>query len=83
MKLRQAAPNLPVLFASMLELNVVSRNLEELGRKAAIHPTILGVAPGSDNSPTLGKAETFLYIGKNDMAERKALAARLIQRHFG
>jgi hypothetical protein len=85
MKLQHIAPNLPVLFASLLDLNVVSRNIEEIGRKAGIHPTILGVVPGSDNSPALGKHETFLYIGKNDMAvpERRALAARLIQRHFG
>lgn len=46
--------------------------------------TILDVAAGNENAAALGKPETFLYISKDDLAAtaRRAMASRMVQRHF-
>jgi len=83
-RLRQGAPRIPVLFAAMLALDKIQSSLELLAKKAGVQATILGVAAGNENAAALGKPETFLYISKDDLADtaRRAIASRMVQRHF-
>ncbi len=84
-KLRRSAPAVPVVFAALLDFSVASRKLEDIAQRAGIKATVLGIDESNHDSAALGKPATFLYVGKDDFAspETKALAARLIQRHFG
>lgn len=81
-RLRQAAPRAPVLFAAMLGFDKSQDSLER--KNAGIHATILGVATGNESAAALGKPDTFLYISKDDLADatRRAIASRMVQRHF-
>lgn len=83
-RLRQAAPRVPVLFAAMLGFDKSQDSLERLAKNAGIQATILGVATGNDNVAALGKSDTFLFISKDDLADttRRAIASRMVQRHF-
>lgn len=83
-RLRQAAPEVPVLFAAMLALDKSAPSLERLALHAGIEATIVGVASGHEHAAALGKPQTFLYLSKDDLADapRRALALRLVQRHF-
>jgi DNA-binding NarL/FixJ family response regulator len=83
-RLRRVAPHVPVMFASMLEFVDSRSGLERLAENAGVKATLLGVAAGNDSTIALGKPGTFLYISKADLADpaRRALASRMIQRHF-
>lgn len=83
-RLRQEAPRVPVLFAAMLGFDQSQRNLERLAKQAGVQATIIGAAAGNENAAALGKPDTFLYISKDDLADpaRRAIAARMVQRHF-
>lgn len=85
LKLKTLAPRVPVLFAAMLSFEQARPALERIAKKAGIHVTIMGVDPTPATAAQLGRAETFLYLSKDDLTslERRAVAARLIQRHFG
>lgn len=84
MQLRQGAPQVPVLFAAMLALDKLECSLQRIARKAGVQANILGVAAANENIAILGKPDTFLYISKDDLADapRRAIAARMVQRHF-
>lgn len=81
---RQGAPRVPVLFAAMLPLDKIQSSLERLAKHAGVQATILGVVAGNENAVALGKPETFLYFSKDDLTDttRRAIASRMIQRHF-
>lgn len=83
-EIHRAAPRVPVLFAAMLDFAKMRSELERLAKSTGIETTILGVDPASENHPALGKPNTLLYLSKDDLTapERRAIAARLIQRHF-
>lgn len=83
-QLRQGAPRTPVLFAAMLDFEASKGNLGRLAEQAGIQATILGVAAGNESAAALGKPDTFLYISKDDLADpaRRAIASRMVQRHF-
>lgn len=83
-RLRQQAPRVPVLFAAMLALEKIQSSLERIAKQAGIQATILGVAMGNESLTALGKPETFLYISKDDLADktRREIASRMIRRHF-
>lgn len=84
LQLRRAAPTVPVLFASMLTFEQARAGLERIARQAGIQATIVGMDAASAAAAQLGRQESFLYFSKDDLAspERRALAVRLIQRHF-
>ncbi len=83
-QLRQDAPRTPVLFAAMLDFEASKSNLARLAEQTGIQATILGVAAGNEAASALGKPDTFFYISKEDLADptRRAIASRMIQRHF-
>lgn len=84
LQLRQGAPQVPVLFAAMLALDKLQGSLQRIARQAGVQANILGVAAENENAVILGKPDTFLYISKDDLADasRRAIAARMVQRHF-
>lgn len=84
-ELRRQQPKMPVLFAALLDYAKMKSSLERLAKVTGVTANVLGVERDSEAHPRLGKPETFLYVSKDDLAssERKALAARMVQRHFG
>lgn len=84
LKLKSMAPRTPVLFAAMLSLEQARPALERIAKQAGLQANILGVDATSAAAAQLGRQETFLYLSKDDLTfpERRAIAARLIQRHF-
>lgn len=84
LKLKSLAPRVPVLFAAMLMLEQARPALERIGKQAGIQVNILGIDATPVAAAQLGRQETFLYVSKDDLTspERRASAARLIQRHF-
>lgn len=84
LKLKSLAPRVPVLFAAMLTLEQARPALERIGKQAGIQVNILGIDATPVAAAQLGRQETFLYVSKDDLTspERRATAARLIQRHF-
>lgn len=85
LKLKSLAPRVPVfLFAAMLTLEQARPALERIGKQAGIQVNILGIDATPVAAAQLGRQETFLYVSKDDLTspERRASAARLIQRHF-
>lgn len=84
LKLKSMAPRIPVLFAAMLSLEQARPALERIAKQAGLQANILGVEATSAAAAQLGRQETFLYLSKDDLTfpERRAIAARLIQRHF-
>ena len=84
LKLKSMAPRTPVLFAAMLALEQARPALERIAKQAGLQANILGAEATSAAAAQLGRQETFLYLSKDDLTfpERRAIAARLIQRHF-
>lgn len=84
LQLKGTAPRVPVLFAAMLTLAQARPALEHIAKLAGIEAVILGVDAASVATTQLGRPETFLYFSKEDLTspERRAIAARLIKRHF-
>lgn len=84
LKLKSLAPRVPVLFAAMLPLEQARPALERIAKQAGIQANILGVDATVAETAQLGRQEAFLYLSKDDLtsSERRAIAARLIQRHF-
>lgn len=84
LQMRKDAPRVPVLFASMLSLDNARPNLERIAKKAGVQANIVGVDSMPAAAAQLGRQENFLYFSKEDLAspERRAMALRLLQRHF-
>lgn len=57
---------------------------EKLDDMASIARSSAGAAISLAVSSALGKPETFLYISKDDLADaaRRAIASRMVRRHF-
>jgi hypothetical protein len=83
-ELRKSAPRLPVLFASIIDFAAAKSTMERLAKNAGFAGTILGIDQASDSSSALGKPDTFLFLNKDDLVspEKRALATRIIKRHF-
>jgi uncharacterized protein (DUF2342 family) len=83
-QLRLTSPRTPVLFASMLGFDQARPALEKIAKLVGMQATLVGVDSANDVTAQLGRQETFLYFNKDDLANpgRRAIAARLIQRHF-
>lgn len=83
-RLHQEFPRVPVLFASMVELDTIKGSLERIARNAGLQATIIGVTAGNENAAALGKPGTFVYISKADLADptRRTIASRIVKRHF-
>ncbi|MDZ7863965.1 hypothetical protein [Acidovorax sp.] len=82
-QLRQSAPAVPVVFASMLSLDMARPGLERMAALCRVNASIAGI----DNEGTVsqwGRPDTFLYFSKDDLAipARRAIAARILKRHF-
>jgi len=84
LQLRRAAPHAPVLFAAMLAFEQARPALARIAKQAGVAATLVGVDADAAAIAQLGRPETFLYVSKEDLTqpERRATAARLIQRHF-
>jgi hypothetical protein len=84
LKLKSVAPRVPVLFAAMLSLEQARPALERIAKQAGIQANVIGIDAAPAAAAQLGRQETFLYLSKDDITspERRATAARLIQRHF-
>jgi len=82
--LRKSAPRLPVLFASIIDFAAAKSTLERLAKNAGFTGAILGIDAASESNPALGKPDTFLFLNKDDLVspEQRALATRIIKRHF-
>lgn len=83
-ELRRISPSLPVAFAGLLEFDKARPALERVGGACGLEVTPLGVIPGSETNPALGRPETFVYLSKHDLDDpkRRGLAIRLMRRHF-
>lgn len=82
-RLRQYAPTVPVVFASMLSLDKARPGLERLASLSNVQASILGVdAEGAASQ--WGLPGTFVYFSKDDLAipVRRTIAARILKRHF-
>jgi len=81
---RKQSPPLPVLFAAMLDFAKMKSTLERLAKNNGIDAIILGIDAATESNAGLSKPNTFLYIGKDDLVspEKRAIAARILQRHF-
>jgi hypothetical protein len=84
LKLKSLALRVPVLFAAVLSFEQARPALERMAKQAGIQANITGVDATPAAAAQLGRQETFLYLSKDDLTspERRAAAARLIQRHF-
>lgn len=84
LKLKSVAPRVPVVFAAMLSFEQARPALARIAKQAGIQANIMGIDPTPSTAAQLGRPETFLYLSKDDLTspERRAAAARLIQRHF-
>lgn len=83
-QLRRAAPRVPVLFASMLTLEQAQPALKRIAKQAGLQASTVGLNTAPATANQLGRQETFLYFSKDDLTspERRAIATRLVQRHF-
>lgn len=83
-ELRHVSPKLPVLFVGMLDFAAMKGVLRRLAKSRETEATLLGMDATSENHPGLGKPDAFLYLSNGDLAtpERRALATRIIKRHF-
>lgn len=82
-QLRQAAPGVPVVFASMLSFEQARPGMERLAAQCGVQAALYGIDMEASASQ-LGRPEAFLYFSKDDLAapERRAVAARMLKRHF-
>jgi hypothetical protein len=83
-EIRRISPSLPVAFAGLLEFDKARLALKRVGEACDVEITPLGVIPGSESNPGLGRPETFVYFSKNDLSDpkKRGLATRLLRRHF-
>lgn len=83
--LRSASKRVPVLFASMLEAEQANAALVKIAQTSGFALNALNTKSPSSTWARLGSQETFVYLSKDDLAspERRAVAAKLVQRHFG
>ncbi len=84
LEIRKYAPQLPVLFAAMLDFSAMKGALRQIAKASEIEASILGVDAASENHPDLGKPNTLLYLSMNDLVApaKRALAAKIVQGHF-
>ncbi|MDX8398974.1 MAG: hypothetical protein R8K20_01845, partial [Gallionellaceae bacterium] len=82
--IHNTTPRVPVLFASLLNLDEARAALERISNNSGVPATILGINAASENSPALGKQSTFLYISHDDLSspQLSTLAAKIIPQHF-
>lgn len=82
-KLRQVAPRIPVVFASLLPFAKVLRSLESMAEQAQMALHAVSVDAAHEHDPLLGEPTTFLYISVDDlvMERRRSIALRMIQQH--
>ena len=82
-QLRQVAPGVPVLFASMLSFEQAQAGMERLAAQSGGQAALYGIDTETSAS-LLGRPEAFLYFSKDDLAspERRVVAARMLKRHF-
>lgn len=68
----------------MLALQKIRSSLERIANQAGIQATIFGATMENESLTALGKPETFLYISKDDLADRtrREIVPRMIRRHF-
>lgn len=83
-ELRRTSPSLPVAFAGLLEFEKARPALERVGEEFDVAIKPLGVIPGSETNPGLGRPETLVYLSKSDLDDptKRKLAIRLLRRHF-
>lgn len=84
LQLRTAAPRLPILFAGISSLDNLRGSLERIAKQAGVPATIMNVSAANEKSSSLNKADTFLYVSKNDLEDpaRRITAARMVLRHL-
>lgn len=82
-QLRQAAPGVPVVFASMLSFEQARPGMERLAAQFGVQAAFSGIDTETSAS-RLGRPEAFLYFSKDDLAtpDRRGVAARMLKRHF-
>jgi len=84
-RLRKEAPATSIVFASLLPFDKVKSRLDHLiGAKDGLAVAI-GVNPAQAMPAELGRTNSYLYIGRDDLVlpDRRAFALRMIQRHLG
>jgi len=82
-QLRQVAPGVPVLFASMLAFDQALPGMQRLAAQSGVQAEIYGVDTEASAS-RLGRPQAFLYFSKEDLATpaRRVVATRMLKRHF-
>ncbi|MGM0552392.1 MAG: hypothetical protein ACQETK_01065 [Pseudomonadota bacterium] len=81
-RVREGNPDVPVLFAALLDFAQVERNVLHLLEQQQPGARVYGVH--SDSAVPLGRPSAALYLSRADLedAGRRATAARMIDRHF-
>lgn len=83
-QLHRTAPQTPVLFAALLEAPQAHAALGRIAQSQTMPLTVVHVDSPQPEWIQLGTPSTFLYLSKGDLdpPERRATAARMVQRHF-
>lgn len=84
-RLRNAAPNMPILFAAMLDFSRASGVLKTLAENTGTNATIIDVNSTTENPAALGDKNTFLYVSRDGLTSTglMPLVESALKKHFG
>ena len=82
---RAKYPRLPILFAGLLDFPTMKSAVERYVKSHHADAEILPIAAQTESHPGLGKKSVFLVLTKENLAseEARALAQRVLRKHFG
>lgn len=83
-QLRHASTRVPVLFASMLDVDQATAALQQIAKRHGFPASILSAKTPSAAWANLGRQETFVYLSKGDLEarDRREILAQMVRRHF-
>lgn len=84
-KIRACSPDIPVLFAGLLDFDKASGVLENIAKNMGMAATILTLDTAINAHSVLGNANTLLYVSKDDLSDdsRRRLTQDLVRKHPG
>lgn len=82
--LRKHAPNVPLVFAGLLDMSKAKFAMTRLVSGTEPTPRFISSGAGPDAGASLGGTSTILYLGKEDLTDsaRREQAMRNIALHF-
>lgn len=82
--LRKQLPDLPIVFAGMLDSSLASKAIQHLPHPSSGDTHIISIESGNERQPALGQASTFVYVRNTDLSEadKTKAAAQILKAHF-